>query len=188
MGTREDMLHQLMRERAKTGLASSTLNDPEKLEARLAIRLATENYQILIPNFADPKVMYAIEKDLVGTYVTVDPLERYLDTLERTVLRDPFDMLSIPRGEIFNVGGQVTKVVPTVTKKGRTPGAAMAHLTISFNEEDFKVVAFPEAWARAKLLLTEGTVVACKVKKLDHGCALEEVIQLESLFNREGIR
>jgi len=187
MGTREQMLHQLMRERAKEGLASSTLSDPEKLEARLGIRLATDKYSMGIPAFADPKVMYQIEKWLVGTYVTVDPLERYLDTLERCAVRDPWDMVSFAKGQLFVVGGQITSVVPTVTKKGRTPGAAMAHLTISYNEEDFKVVAFPEAWARAKLLLKEGTVVACKVKKLDNGCCLEEVIQLEALFNREGI-
>jgi DNA polymerase-3 subunit alpha len=189
MGTREDMLERLRRYRAARGLADSTLVDPDRLEKVVTRRLQSGNpeFAIEVPDFADPKVMYDIEKKLVGTYVTVDPMERYVETLDQCALRDPFDMMAIPRGNRFTVGGQLTSIRPTVTKRGRTPGAAMAHLTVQWNEADFKVTVWPEQWAMSKDLLELGAPVALRVRRLDNGCCLEQVIRLDQLFDREGL-
>lgn len=189
MGPREQMLQQLRRFRAAKGLATSTLVDPEKLEVVITRRLASGNdeYRISIPDFADRKVMYEIEKLLVGTYVTVDPLERYVPALDEIAVREPLDMANYTRGQHFIVGGQLSKIRPTVTKNGFSPGQEMAHISVNWNEAEFRVVVFPEAWARSKLLLKVGTPVACKVKKLDNGCCLESVERLDLLFDREGL-
>lgn len=189
LASRTDSLKELERIRAMEGLADSTLDSPEKLE-KVVTRRLTENpekWTIPVPDFSDPRVVYELEKELVGTYVTVDPMGRYVETLDRCALRDPMDMMRYTRKDRFIVGGQLTAINHTTTKKGRNPGQEMAHLVISWNETDFRVVAFPDAWARSKMLLEVGVPVACQVEKLDSGCCLQEVQRLDKLFDREGI-
>lgn len=187
MGPRNEMLDKLERERAKEGLASSTLNNPEKLEARITERLTNPSFQVARPDFDDPMVVYEIEKELVGTYVTVDPLAPYLDVLDSCAIRDPLDINKFKLKEQFIIGGQLTAIRPTTTKKGRNPGQQMAHITVMWNEADFRIVVFPEAWARTKLLLEVGKPVACKVQKLDNGCCLQTVERLDRLWERNGL-
>lgn len=189
IGTREASLKELERLRAMEGLADSTLDTPERLEKVVTRRLSEnpEKWTIPVPDFDDPETVYALEKELVGTYVTVDPMARYVPTLDAAVLRDPIDMRRFAKNERFLIGGQIVAINMTTTKKGRTPGQEMAHIVVSWNEADFRVVCFPEAWARCKLLLKVGAPVAIKVQKLDSGCCLETVERLDLLFDKEGI-
>lgn len=190
MGTRAEMLGVLERFRAREGLVDATLSNADKLEKTVTRRL-TENpgrYRIPVPDFQDRAVMYEIEKNLVGTYVTVDPLERYVPLLDTVALRDPADLLDVASGEMCTVGGMVTSLTKTVTKKGRNPGAEMAQMVVQWNEADFRVVVFPDAWGRCKLLLEVGAPVACKVKRLSGGgCCLESVERLDLFCDRMGI-
>jgi DNA polymerase III subunit alpha len=188
-GDRTEILQQLQRWVASKSLAESTLSNPEKHEKAIQRRLDNrpEQYAIDIPDFSDPKVVYELEKKLVGTFVTVDPMERYVETLDRTAISDPYDVSRFARGDTFIIGGQLTAVRPTVTKKGKTPGASMAHITVSWNEADFRIVCFPETWRSAKTLLQVGSPIACRVGKLDNGCQLLSVERLDWLFDREGI-
>jgi DNA polymerase III subunit alpha len=189
--SREDALYLLERQRilddvSPTKLKKLTEAEKDAIWADKRVRLA-HKYEIEIPDFSDPKVVYKIEKELVGTYVTVDPMERYIKALDGCALRDPIDMSRYQPKDEFIVGGELVGISPTVTKKGKNPGAHMAHLTIRWNEADFRVVAFPEAWARCKTLLELEAPVACRVKKLDSGCCLESVERLDFLFDRNGI-
>jgi DNA polymerase III subunit alpha len=191
LGTRDEMLIQLERARILADVSPNKLPklseaEKDKIWLDKRERLA-HKYAIERPDFSDPKVVYEIEKELVGTYVTVDPLARYVSTLDEHALRDPFDMYAIAPKTKFIVGGQLIDIRPTVTKKGKTPGAQMAHLVIDWNDAEFKVVAFPEAWARTKKIFEIGAPVACAVRKLDNGCCLESVERLDWLFDREGI-
>src|SRR6202000_680589 len=112
-----------------------------------------EKYAIVVPDFSDPAVVYDIEKELVGTYVTVDPLERYVSTLDQAALRDPMDIHRYRKGEEFIIGGQLTEVKLLVTKKGRNPGQEMAKITVEWNEADFPIVVFPKVWREVASLL-----------------------------------
>jgi DNA polymerase-3 subunit alpha len=189
MGTRVQMLNQLEQFRAREGLVPSTLLDDEKLAKIVARRLAhnPDKYRVPVPDFSDRETMYQIEKHLCGTYVTVDPLERYVAALDKIALRDPLDMANFTRGQTFYIGGQLTGIRPTTTKKGRNPGQEMAHLSVMWNEEEFRVVCFPEAWAATKLLLDVGAPVVLTVKRLDNGCSLEHVDRLDHFYNKNGL-
>ena len=111
------MLARLETYRAQEGLAQSTLLDDEKLAKIVARRMLAnpDKYRIPIPDFSDRQTMYQIEKHLVGTYVTVDPLERYVPALDKLALRDPLDMANYARGQQYYVGGQLTGIRPTTT-------------------------------------------------------------------------
>lgn len=189
LGDRVAHLHRLERYRAMEDLADSTLARPEKLEEIVNRRLQNNptQYAVKIPDFSDPKVVYEIEKELVGTYVTVDPMSRYLTTLDRCAIRDPLDMMNFARNDTFIIGGQVSSITKTTTKKGRSPGAEMAHMEVMWNEVEFRIVIWPEDWKRTKLLLEPGAPVACEVKKLDSGCCLQKVERLDLLFDRKGL-
>lgn len=184
IGDRTALVHGMERFRAMDKLAESTLKNPEKLEKALERRMASGKYTIEVPDFSDPKVVYEIEKELVGTYVTVDPMGKYLPVLDKVALRDPSEMYDIVIKNYFVIGGEITTITPTVTKKGRSPGQQMAHMSVSWNDADFRVVIFPEAWKRTKDLLAVGAPVACKVQKLSDGCCLETVERLDWLYER----
>lgn len=163
------------------------LSEAERDEIWADKRVRLPQWAIEIPDFSDPQVLYGIEKELVGTYVTVDPMGRYVSLLDKAAIREPTDVSTFARGQYFVIGGQIAGIRPTVTKKGRTPGAEMAHITVTWNEADFRIVCFPESWRNCKDMLYEGAPVACHVKRLDSGCALETVERLDLLFDREGI-
>lgn len=189
-GDRTYLLDRLERERAVEDLAESTMLSPDKVKMVVDRRLANnpKKYAIHRPDFHDPKVVYEIERKLVGTYVTVDPMERYLDALHASVdVHERLDVLRYEKGEEFTVGGQVSAVTTTVTKRGKTPGAEMAHMTVEWNGEDFRLVIWPETWRNTRLLIKVGAPVACRAKKLADGCCLEELTRLDLLFDREGI-
>jgi DNA polymerase III subunit alpha len=188
-GERAEILQQLQNWRSLLNLAESTLSDPEKYEKVTQRRLANrpDKYVIDIPDFSDPKVVYELEKELVGTYVTVDPMGRYVEVLDRTAIADPADMNQYAKGDNFVIGGQLTSIRPTVTKRGQTPGAQMAHITVAWNEADFRIVCFPEAWRSVRDLMELGAPIACYCSRLDNGCQLLGVERLDYLFDRNGL-
>jgi DNA polymerase-3 subunit alpha len=191
MGERTEMLGRLERYRilqdvSAPKLARLTEAEKDEIWADKRERLS-HKYALDRPDFDDLKVVYQIEKELVGSYVTVDPLARYLATLDACSIRDPRDVNKFKVKEEFIIGGLLTAIRPTTTKKGRNPGQAMAHITVAWNEEEFRIVVFPEAWARTKVLLEVDTPVACKVQRLNDGCCLQTVERLDRLFDIAGI-
>jgi DNA polymerase-3 subunit alpha len=191
LGPRVQTLQRLERHRIIADVAPKkrvTLTEEQKDEiwADKRVRLA-HKYAIEIPDFTNADVVYEIEKELVGTYVTVDPMARYMDLLDKTAIMEPTDMVAYPKGTPFVVGGQITDITPTVTKKGRNPGSEMGHITITWNEADFRVVVFPKEWASCKFVLKVGAPVACRVEKLDSGCCLKDVERLDILYDQAGI-
>jgi DNA polymerase III subunit alpha len=191
LGQRAELLDQLERHRiladvSPRKLAKLTEVEKDEIWADKRVRLA-KKYAVERPDFTDSKVVYEIEKELVGTYVTVDPLHRYLKVIDGCGLRDPIEVNAFAPKTEFIIAGQLTAIRPTVTKKGRNPGQEMAHITVVWNESDFRIVVFPEAWNRTKRLLDVGAPVACRVQRLDSGCCLLTVERLDWLFDRAGI-
>jgi DNA polymerase-3 subunit alpha len=184
LGDRAQLLRDYQRIRASDDLAESTLNDPAKLDHRIATRL-TENplrWTIEVPDFSDPKVMLAIETELVGTHVTVDPLGPYLKMLEGIVINHPDELKNYQNGDPVRVGGLVSTIKLHTVAKGRTKGQQMAFLALDYNEEIFEVVAFPEMWAQVKHMLTEGTAVACQCLRTNRGVSLVHLELLDQLL------
>ena len=191
LGKRADLLRELERHRALEKVAPNKLaklseDEKDEIWATKVVKYPSQ-YAIPIPDFSDPTVVYKIERELVGTYVTVDPMEKYLPALDSVAIRDPSDMSNFQPGEQFVIGGQVAAIRPTVTKKGRNPGQSMAQIIVDWNGAEFRIVAFPDVWASVKNLLSIDAPVACQVKKLASGCCLMSVELLNLLWEREGI-
>jgi DNA polymerase III subunit alpha len=131
-----------------------------------------------VPNFDDSDVVYRIEQELVGNYVLVDPMAPYLSALDELALRDPAQINDFTIGEVFVIGGQVSKIKQITTKRGKE----MAFLTVTYNEAEFEITVFPENWSASKLLLREGAPVACTVLRDERGCHLASLERLDILW------
>ena len=186
-GSRADLLQQYQRYRILQSVAErkrATLS-PDQADQIVAQKLTEkpEEWVLEIPDFANDEVVYRIEEELVGTYVTVDPMARYIKALDAVAIRHPEEMSNFTVGDLFVVGGQVTKVKEHPISKGRFKGSLMAFLSITWNEEEFEVVAFPECWRSTSGLIQPGVPVACRVIRTDRGCTLSSVQRLDLLFD-----
>jgi DNA polymerase-3 subunit alpha len=128
-------------------------------------------------DFSDEKYLIGMETELLGTYVSVDPMARWSSMIEGECVSHPTDIDDHQTGARFTIGGELTKVK---THKQRN-GKEMAFLSIRWLEEDFEVVAFGDAWESNKRMLTEtGVPVACDVIKLNgRGCQLSVALRLD---------
>lgn len=77
--------------------------------------------------------------------------------------------LADPRPGTYRVAVEVVSVRPTVTKKGKSPGSAMAQLTVRDLSGPLRLACFPDAWAQAKEIVKEGSVVLLEVEVWDRG-------------------
>lgn len=184
IGDRADLLRQYERYRITCDLAESTRANPEKMNKIIDRRLADPANRIEIPDFSNPKVVYEIERELVGNYITVDPMEPYLEAIDAVSIEDPAEIDSFEHKAQFVVGGQLVAVKTiNIKKAGRNHGREMAFLTIQHNEMNFEVTVFPETWSACKLLLVEGVPVACQVVRDDRGCHLKHLERLDLLMD-----
>lgn len=133
-----------------------------------------------IPDFDDEKVIYEIEKELVGNYVTIDPMAKYIKALEALCIQHPDEIKNYEMNDLFCIGGMVTKIKNHKTKGGKD----MAFLTLSWNEEEFEIVAFPDAWTSARNVLKVGVPVACQVIRLEKGCCLSSLERLDLVITK----
>lgn len=136
--------------------------------------------EFAVPDYADPSVMQEIEKDLVGNYITADPMARYDEAIRKVAITHPSQMENYRKGDQFIIGGLVTKLSSTkIKKEGRNKGREMGFLTLTWNDADFEATLFPDSWERFALLLPEGAPVTALVKRDDRGCNVEELIRLD---------
>jgi DNA polymerase-3 subunit alpha len=186
-GSRVELLQHYQRYRILESVAARKRASltPEQADEIVARKLTEkpEEWAIEIPDFADEDVVYRIEEELVGTYVTVDPMARYIKALDAVAIRHPEEMNNFAVGDLFVIGGQIAKVKEHPISKGRFKGALMAFLSITWNEEEFEVVAFPECWRNVTGLVTPGAPVACRVIRTERGCTLSSVQRLDLLFD-----
>lgn len=128
-------------------------------------------------DFSDERFLYDLETELLGTSVSVDPMARWAPMIEGECVSHPSDVDDHDTGSRFTVGGELTKVKVHKQKNGKE----MAFLGVRWNEEDFEVVCFADAWESNKRMLQEtGVPVACDVIKLSgKGCQLSVAVRLD---------
>ena len=186
-GDRAQMLMRYQRHRILQSVAPRKRAglSPEQADEIVADKLTSypDKWVIDVPDFSDEQVLYEIEKELVGTYVTVDPMGRYLDVLDSiTDVYHPDDIANFTPGTKFHLGGQVTRIKLHAVSKGRTQGQEMAFINLQWAEEDFDFVVFPELWGRVGPMVRPGVPVACTLVKTDRGCSLLELYRLDQFF------
>lgn len=106
------------------------------------------------------KEILSWEKELVGTYLSDHPIQRYLADIKsaNTVMLGELD--ESMHGKQVNVAGVVISVRLHQSKKGE----AMAFVEIEDTQATRELVVFPRTYAAHKELLTEGRLILVRGK------------------------
>ena len=135
----------------------------------------------------EPK-MLAFEKEVLGFYVTSNPLSHHAETINIFSNCNTSE-LAQPNGEKqVVIGGMVTKTRFNVTKSGRNAGSKMAVFTLEDLQGQIEVVMFPEVLTKYGSILAEDKVVFVKGKadyrRETPNIIAEELISLEEVRDK----
>jgi len=122
----------------------------------------------------DAETLLADEKNLLGFYVTDNPLKKLAGRLRGRVTHTASTLGKSGDRATVTIGGIVGSVRPTKTKKGDR----MCFATVHDHEGDIELVVFPRPYAAHARLLTSGTevLVTGKAESGDESSAAPKVL------------
>lgn len=176
---RQDILDEVYYHRAGLEVSPNKWGklDQDERDAIVASKWdkAPEEYPVF--PFGDEKFIIALETELLGTHVSIDPMAPYAAMIEAECISHPAEVDDYDTSSLITIGGELVKVRPHRQRNGKE----MAFLGIRWNEEDFDVVAFADSWEANRAMLQEtGVPVVCEAIKLPgKGCLLSQVIRLD---------
>lgn len=97
--------------------------------------------------------------------------------IERTHSEDEYNELEV--GSSVVIGGQVTEVKATKTKRGKNPGQEMGFAKVSLGLDSFQCTFFPAIWAANKSLIYAGSKVMIKGEKDERGIKVQGMIPVD---------
>ncbi len=103
--------------------------------------------------------MLAFEKQVLGFYVTSNPLSHHAETINLYSTLDTSQLVESNEDKIIVIGGMITRIRFNLTRTGRNAGSKMAVFTLEDLQGSVEVVMFPDVLNRFGNLLVEDTVV-----------------------------
>lgn len=128
-------------------------------------------------NFNSEKVVYEIEKELVGSWITRDPMSSYSRMIDNVCVSSPSEVEQKTLNEVVYIGGQITKVKKHTTRKGDP----MAFIALTWNDETYDITVFPDVWQKYNLFIKLDVPVACACLRLEQGVCLSSLERLDML-------
>lgn len=138
-----------------------------------------------LPNVAPwaEAMMLNYEKQVLGFYVTSNPLSHCAETLDAYSTLNTSQLLDCSQGAEVVLGGMVTRIRTIVTRKGRNAGAKMAVFVLEDLQGNAEVVMFPKILEKFGEYLREDNVVFVKgkvdCKREKPNILVDEIISLE---------
>jgi DNA polymerase-3 subunit alpha len=129
--------------------------------------------------------MLAYEKEVLGFYVTSNPLSHHAQTIDVYSSTDTSHLAEVSQDKEVLIGGMVTKIRYNLTKTGRNAGAKMAVFTLLDLQGQVDVVLFPSVLSEFGSAVAEDKVLFVK-GRVDHSrerpnILASEVIPLEDI-------
>jgi len=132
--------------------------------------------------------MLNYEKEMLGFYVSVNPLSKYAETIEVYSNVNTGGLDSKAEAQRVVIGGMVTSIRHMVTRKGRNAGAKMAVFTLEDLQGSCEVVMFSKVLRDFsdqlevdRILFVEGRVDRRREKS---GIICDELITLDQACDR----
>jgi len=119
--------------------------------------------------------MLSYEKQVLGFYVTSNPLSRHADTIEIYSNINTAQLARSQQGRDVVIGGMVAKIRYSVTKNGRNAGAKMAVFVLEDLQGSVEVVLFPDALEANEKLLAVDRIVFVR-GRADHRREVPNII------------
>ncbi|UCD00242.1 MAG: DNA polymerase III subunit alpha [Phycisphaerales bacterium] len=130
--------------------------------------------------------MLAYEKEVLGFYVTSNPLSHHAETINIYSTHNSSELTKTNGEKQVVIGGMITKIRYNLTKTGRNAGSKMAVCMLQDLQGQIEVVLFPEVLNRYGDMLALDTVLFVK-GKADYRREKPNVIA-EELIGLEGVR
>jgi len=136
--------------------------------------------------------MLKYEKDVLGFYVTMNPLSRHAEMIDAYSTVNTSKLKNEREGSEVVMGGMIKKVRNIITKKGRNAGAKMAVVMLEDVQGEFEVVLFPKVLERFSSMIVEDEVVFVRgkvdCKRETPNVLCDEVIALEDVCDKLATR
>lgn len=97
----------------------------------------------------------AMEKEFLGFYISGHPLDEYEELLQVLVRQQVNELEEVPDGTMVKLGGIITNLKRTVTKRGET----MAYFSLEDTAGSVEVLVFPKNYLRLMALLEPDQVI-----------------------------
>ena len=138
-----------------------------------------------VPPWPEPQ-MLAYEKEVLGFYVTSNPLSHHAESINAYSSRNSSQLTEANGEKDVVIGGMVTKIRYNLTKTGRNAGSKMAVFTLQDLQGQVEVVMFPEVLNEFGDVLKPDAIVFAK-GKLDYRRERPNVLATE-LIRLEDVR
>ncbi len=141
-----------------------------------------------LPNVApwpEPQMM-AFEKQVLGFYVTSNPLSHHAETISLYSTHNSSQLDQAAQNKQIVIGGMIAKIRYNLTKTGRNAGSKMAVFILEDLQGQAEVVMFPDVLNRFSAALVQDTVVFVK-GKLDYRREKPNILAAE-LITLEEVR
>jgi len=122
--------------------------------------------------------MLALEKEVLGFYVTSNPLSRYAETINLYSTANTSDLEKYQQDKKIVIGGMITKIRIHLTQRGKAAGAKMAVLTLEDLQGQAEVVLFPDKYNQFNDFLETDKVLFVK-GRLDYRRERPNIIAAE---------
>jgi len=106
--------------------------------------------------------MLAYEKQVLGFYVTSNPLSHHAETIDLYSTIDTSKMADFGQDKQIIIGGMISKIRYHITQKGRNAGSKMAVFTLEDLQGQVEVVMFPETLNSYADIAVKDTIVFVK--------------------------
>ncbi len=119
-----------------------------------------------LPNVApwpEPQ-MLAYEKQVLGFYVTSNPLSHHAETINLYSTHNSSQLDRSVQDKQIVIGGMIAKIRYNLTKTGRNAGSKMAVFTLEDLQGQVEVVMFPDVLNKYGNVLVQDTIVFVKGK------------------------
>ena len=132
--------------------------------------------------------MLTFEKEVLGFYVTANPLSRHAETINVYSTTDTSQLDGLAEGAEIVIGGMVAKIRRMVTRNGKNAGAKMAVFELEDLQGSCEVVVFPRILEQLgdrlkvdRILFVKGTV-DCRRENPNVIC--DELIEIEEACDK----
>ena len=108
--------------------------------------------------------LLSLEKEVLGFYVTSNPLSRHAVKLEAYSSAHTSDLVKRPSGNEVVIGGMITKIRNIITKNGKNAGSKMAVFVLEDLRGSCEVVLFPKTLEKFSELVVSDSIVFVRGK------------------------
>jgi DNA polymerase-3 subunit alpha len=116
-----------------------------------------------IPPWPEPQ-MLAYEKQVLGFYVTSNPLSHHAETINLYSTLNTSQLNDYTQDRQIVIGGIISKIRFHITQKGRNAGSKLAVFVLEDLQGSVEVVLFPDVLSKFGNLLIKDAVVFAKGK------------------------